>query len=73
MFRIRISNYCIGILHSKDSNDSNVQNITIEQYSIATLRMFYELFTVNRLVTSPDLTDCLSSSIKVFELAPNYT
>ena len=47
--------------------------ITHEQFSIANLRIFYELLTSNRLPTAADLRDYLSDSIKVFELARKYT
>ena len=47
----------------------NLENISIEQFSIANLRIFYELLTSSRLPTAADVRDYLSYSIKVFELA----
>ena len=45
----------------------------LEQFSIANIRIFYELLTSNRLPTAADLRDYLSYSIKIFELARKYT
>ena len=61
------------LLLSLGHKKPNLDNITVEQYAIANIRIFYELLSSNRLPTSADLRDYLSFSIKVFELARNYT
>ena len=59
----------LSIGHKKPS----LENITIEQYSIANLRIFYELLTSGKLPSAADVRDYLSFSIKIFELARKYT
>ena len=56
------------LLLSLGHKKPNLDNITVEQYAIANIRIFYELLSSNRLPTSADLRDYLSFSIKVFEL-----
>ena len=50
-----------------------LENVTIEQFNIANLRIFYELLTSSNLPSAADVRDYLSYSIKVLELARKYT
>lgn len=50
-----------------------LESLSMEQYNIANLRIFYELLSSARLPTSSDLRDYLSYSIKILELARKYT
>ena len=54
-------------------NRIKLENVTTEQFSIANLRIFYELLTSNKLPIAADLRDYLSHSIKMLELARKYT
>ena len=58
---------------SVSSNKPKLESISVEQYSIANLRIFYELLYSNRLSTMPDVQEYLSYSIKLMELAKRYT
>ena len=55
------------------STKPKLESVTVEQYSIANLRIFYELLFSNRLPTMEDIREYLSFSIKVMELAKRYT
>ena len=50
-----------------------LENISVEEYGIANLRIFYELLTSAKLPTAADIRDYLSYSIKIFELARKYS
>ena len=58
---------------SVSSNKPKLESISVEQYSIANLRIFYELLYSNRLSTMQDVQEYLSYSIKLMELAKRYT
>ena len=61
------------LLLSIGRNKMKIENVTIEQFNIANLRIFYELLTSNKLPTAADIRDYLSYSIKILELARKYT
>ena len=61
------------LMLSFGGNKVKLESITIEQFNIANLRIFYELLSSNKLPTSDDLRDYLSYSIKVLELPRKYT
>ena len=67
------SGYTTKLMLSFGGNKVKLESITIEQFNIANLRIFYELLSSNKLPTSDDLRDYLSYSIKVLELARKYT
>ena len=56
-------------------NDSKpkLSSVSVEQYNIANLRIFYELLCSNKLNSMQDVRDYLTFSIKALELATKYT
>ena len=61
------------LLLSIGNKKPNLESVTVEQFSIANIRIFYELLTSGRLPTAADIRDYLSYSVKVLELARKYT
>ena len=55
------------------SKKPKLESITMADFSIANIRIFYELLTSNRLPTPDDLRDYLSYSVKIFELGKKFT
>lgn len=58
---------------SLGSKVPKLSSVTLEQYSIANIRIFYELLSSNRLLTLSDIRDYLSYSVKVYELTRKFT
>ena len=56
-------------------NDSKpkLKNVTVEQFSIANLRIFYELLFSKKLGTMQEVREYLSYSVKILELATKYS
>ena len=50
-----------------------LETITMADYSIANIRIFYELLSSNKLPTPADIRDYLSYSVKIFELSKKHT
>ena len=50
-----------------------LESITMADYNIANVRIFYELLCSNRLPTPSDIRDYLSYSVKILELSKKYT
>jgi len=50
-------------------NKQKLSSISVEQYNIANIKIFYDLWTSNRLPSHSDVRDYLAYSIKVLELA----
>ena len=48
-------------------------SVSIDQYSVANIKIFYELLTSNRLPTLHDIQDYLSYAVKIFEMSRKYT
>ena len=61
------------LLLSVGNKKPKLSNISVEQYSIANLRIFHELLSLNRLPTMADIREYLSYSIKIYELARKYS
>ena len=65
-------NYCKLTLSLNDTKPK-LTSISVEQYNIANLRIFYEFLYSKKLVSMQDVRDYLSFSVKVLELATKYT
>lgn len=65
-------NNCKLALILQDSKPK-LSSVTIEQFNIANLRIFYELLFSGKLSTLLDVQEYLSYAIKVLELATKYT
>ena len=61
------------LLLSMGNKKPKLTTITIEQYSIASLRIFHELICLNRLPTMSHIREYFSYSIKIYELARKYS
>ena len=61
------------LLLSVGNKNPQLEHVRVEEYSIANIRIFYELLTSGKLPTATDIRDYLSYSIKVFELARKYS
>ena len=65
-------NNCVLKLSLQDTKPK-LSSVTIEQFNIANLRIFYELFFTNKLSSMQEIREYLAYSIKVLELAAKYT
>ena len=61
------------LLLSVGNKKPKLENISVEEFSIANIRIFYELLTSGKLPSAADIRDYLSYSIKVLELARKYS
>ena len=61
------------LLLSIGNKKPKLENVTIEEFNIANIRIFYSLLTSGKLPTAGDVRDYLSYSVKLLQLARNHT
>ena len=65
-------NNCVLKLSLQDTKPK-LSSVTVEQFNIANLRIFYELLFTNKLSSMQEIREYLAYSIKVLELATKYS
>ena len=65
-------NNCVLKLSLQDTKPK-LSSVTVEQYNIANLRIFYELLFSNKLSSMQEIREYLAYSIKILELAAKNT